>query len=256
MRMWRHYTSEEISFVRKNIKGKTYEEMRAMFNKRFGLSLTKKQFDTLMYKHKFKNGLGTINGYPPANKGMRWHYTPEHKRYRAIGNERIDQGYVVVKVTNQRPWVWKGKHIVLWEAKHGKVPKGHKVVFLDKNRRNFDLNNLALITNGELFVMNHLKLFTTDRDTTLANIAMVKMMCKITRLKEKTFIVMKNKRMLFQSNSGTLYFVIKHKGRFISVWKTKTGKQIKVRSLKSRATRAQAQRELYEYAQSKGWQRI
>lgn len=177
----RHYTTEEISFVRKNVKGKTYAEMLALFNKRFNFSLTLKQFETLMYKHKLHNGLGTINGYPPGNKGKT--HEPWRGNYSPVGTERIDAGYVVIKTAD--PNVWNRKHTAIWEAANGKVPKGHIVIFLDKNKKNISLDNLALVSRSVHQLMNKMKLYTTNREITKANIAVCEIKKKIAELKKK-----------------------------------------------------------------------
>jgi hypothetical protein len=39
---------------------------------------------------------------------------------------------------------------VIWEEFHGPVPPGHQVIFLDGNKRNFDLQNLACMTSAEV----------------------------------------------------------------------------------------------------------
>jgi hypothetical protein len=168
MRMRRWYTKEEIQFVKENIPRRSYAEMRILFNKRFHLRLTKKQFDTLMYKHKIHNGLGTWNGYAPLNKGKK--HKPQQGNYKAIDYERIQLGYVWVKVGNKKYGGhknWKAKHVALYEKAHGKPPKGHVVIFADGNNRNFDLNNLLLISRKELCVMNSCGLICKHRDLTV-----------------------------------------------------------------------------------------
>lgn len=44
---------------------------------------------------------------------------------------------------------WKMLHVVLWENKHGPIPKGMIIVFKDKNSLNVTLENLELITRSE-----------------------------------------------------------------------------------------------------------
>lgn len=44
---------------------------------------------------------------------------------------------------------WKMLHVLTWEKKYGPVPKGHIVVFKDKNTMNLKLQNLELITKEE-----------------------------------------------------------------------------------------------------------
>ena len=67
-----------------------------------------------------------------------------------------------MEVKIAEPNKWRGKHVILWEQEHGPRPKGHKVIFADGNHRNFTPENLILVSNGELLIMNHLKLVTPD----------------------------------------------------------------------------------------------
>ncbi|MDR1839275.1 MAG: HNH endonuclease [Treponema sp.] len=168
MRMHRWYTPEEIQFVKKNIRGRTYIETLKLFNKRFGLRLSLKQLETMTYKHKIYNGVGKwLPGHIPANKGK----TPPGWRgnWKPVGSERLSQGYVWVKVTDIKhrgSKNWKAKHAAIWEKENGRVPKGHVVIFADRNNRNFELDNLMLISRAELSVMNNLGLIANNKELT------------------------------------------------------------------------------------------
>lgn len=59
-----------------------------------------------------------------------------------IGSEKIDShGYTQVKVA--LPHTWRMKHYLVWEAAHGPIPADHQIYFIDGDRRNFRLTNLA-----------------------------------------------------------------------------------------------------------------
>jgi hypothetical protein len=85
--------------------------------------------------------------YEKMKPGM---FKPGHKshNYMAIGSERIEKidGYVQVKV-KRATWVFK--HRLIWEQHNGPIPVNHVVIFIDGNKRNFDINNLQLITLQE-----------------------------------------------------------------------------------------------------------
>lgn len=67
-----------------------------------------------------------------------------------VGAETQDKyGYVMVKVAE--PNVWQYKHHVAYGEP---VPTGHKVIFLDGNKYNFERDNLQLISNAELMQKN------------------------------------------------------------------------------------------------------
>jgi hypothetical protein len=196
MRMHRWYTKEEIQFVKKNIKGRPYLEMLKMFNKRFGLEISLKQLETITYKHGIKNGIGSLRpGLIPWNKGKKiGHYSKKHKKYKPFGAERIvisnhgkkyEQSYVEIKTGYLR---WERKHVLIWKKAHGRIPKGHCVIFADGNNRNFKLDNLLLVSRAELGVMNSAGLIFNNGKLTKSGqiIANVKMAIGKRKRKKKT----------------------------------------------------------------------
>jgi hypothetical protein len=45
---------------------------------------------------------------------------------------------------------WRPKHHLVWESHHGQpIPKGHAVIFGDGNNRNFDPDNLILVSRAQ-----------------------------------------------------------------------------------------------------------
>lgn len=70
-----------------------------------------------------------------------------------VGSERITKdGIRQRKVTDSGypPNDWKSVHSLLWEEHHGPIPKGHVVVFRNGNREEIRIENLEMITRGEL----------------------------------------------------------------------------------------------------------
>lgn len=103
-------------------------------------------------------------GHVPGNKGVKgWqaggrsHETRFKKgnhpqTWQPIGSERINaDGYRDRKVsdTGYPPRDWKGIHRIIWEEANGPIPKGHIVVFRDRDRTHIELANLEMITIGE-----------------------------------------------------------------------------------------------------------
>ena len=90
-------------------------------------------------------------------------------------NYKRGQQYVYEKVAE--PNVWRPKHILEWERKYGKVPKGKIVIFADGNTLNTDIDNLILIGRNQNAVMNRWKIHGSNKDTaeTAANIASLKL---------------------------------------------------------------------------------
>ncbi len=85
-----------------------------------------------------------------------------------IGAERISKdGYLEVKIQDSHGnRNWKGKHILIWEAANGPVPPGHVIIFGDGNKRNFELDNLILVTRAQLVRLNQNNLIQEDVELT------------------------------------------------------------------------------------------
>lgn len=63
-----------------------------------------------------------------------------------IGYERLGKDdYIEIKTAQG----FRSKHRAIWEAKFGPVPKSHIVIFRDGDKRNFDIDNLELISRVE-----------------------------------------------------------------------------------------------------------
>ncbi len=81
---------------------------------------------------------------------------------RKIGSERIAKdGYIEVKVTdkfhnNEARKNWRNKHLVIYEEYHKCTVDTKKdcVIFLDGNKRNFDIDNLYLVSRAENRTLN------------------------------------------------------------------------------------------------------
>ena len=68
------------------------------------------------------------------------------------------------------------------EEINGEVPYGHNLVFLDGNRLNDDMDNLALIKRSELARLGHQKLINSDAEVTKTGINIVRIQQRISEL--------------------------------------------------------------------------
>jgi hypothetical protein len=172
------YTAAEIRFLRSHVAWRSYTELTEMFNRRFGLSFTVSRVGSTLKRLGISNGRdsrfrpGRIpfnkgkKGYWPAGCEKGW-FKPGNRpqTWQPVGTEIIDEnGYVKVKTRNPR--TWKFKHRLIWEKAHGKIPKGHTVLFADRNRLNFNPDNLLLVSRGELAVMNRQDLISAHGNLT------------------------------------------------------------------------------------------
>lgn len=76
-----------------------------------------------------------------------------------MGSERLVDGYRYTKVSDIRnvPWTrnWVATHILLWEKEHGPLNRRtHALLFKNGDRKDVRLENLELITRGDLVRRN------------------------------------------------------------------------------------------------------
>jgi HNH endonuclease len=79
------------------------------------------------------------------------------KLYKPIGTERLTkEGYLERKIHDGMPFQsrWRAVHLIRWEEKNGKLPKGHCLKCLDDNRQNTDPENWVAIPRGALPFLN------------------------------------------------------------------------------------------------------
>lgn len=186
----RKYNAEHVDYIATNITGRSFKELTAMFNERFGMGLRVSAITSLADRHGLHNGRDTrLNkgyeptqfkkGHVPANKGQKGISYPGMKptqfkkgnkphNWVPLRSERITKdGYIQVKIDEGRfQHNWRGKHILIWEGENGPVPKGHAVIFGDGNNRNFELDNLILVSRKQLVRLNQLNLIQNDAELT------------------------------------------------------------------------------------------
>lgn len=196
--MNRKYSDEHIEWLKENIQGCYFKDLTEMFNKRFDMTLKVSTMISLTDRNGLHNGIDSrLNkGYEPTqfkkgnvpfNKGMKgtggWKPTQFKKgnvpgNYRPVGSERINvEDYIEIKVAD--PKTWNYKHVFVWEEHNGLVPKGHVVIFGDRNRRNFDISNLILVSQKQLLILNRKGLIQKDADLTRSAIVVTDIYNKI-----------------------------------------------------------------------------
>ncbi|MFU1797352.1 HNH endonuclease signature motif containing protein [Paenibacillus azoreducens] len=186
-------SDEQTEFVVSHVRGLSNLELANLVNETFNLNLTSKQIKTWKQNHGLSSGLRGSEGHAPPNKGTKGLYNVGGNRtsfkkgqralnYKPVGSERIDRdGYTLIKVSDEGPWHkrWRHKHKVVWEEKHGSIPKGHVILFADQNKRNIDLDNLILIKQSQLSVLNKKGLLHNEAELTKTGIIMADIYLKI-----------------------------------------------------------------------------
>lgn len=192
------YTKKQVDWLKKNVSGRGNAELTRMFNKRFGLDLKVSQIKAFKTNRKLSSGLtGWFPpGHVPYNKGKKgvggWPPTQFKKGNRPpnwvpLGSERITKnGYIQIKIQEGKLQKnWRGKHVLIWEEKHGPLPEGHAIIFGDGNNRNFDVNNLLLVSRKQLVRLNQNKSIQNDAELTKVAIKIVDLQHKISERRKK-----------------------------------------------------------------------
>lgn len=200
--MNRKYTQEHIDYIAANIPGCPFKELTDMFNKKFGMNLKVSAMVSLADRHGLHNGRDTrLNkgwkptqfrkGCTPWNKGKKGvctggkatQFKKGHKPHNwvPIGSERITKdGYIQVKIQEGKfQHNWRAKHVLVWEATNGPVPKSHAVIFGDGNNRNFDPGNLLLVSRKQLARLNQNNLIANNVELTKTGIVIADIYSKI-----------------------------------------------------------------------------
>ena len=172
--MTKRYTQDQIDFLRVGYQSMNVRGLARAFNAEFGTNKTDIQIKAFISRKgitsgrdgRFKKGNAPWNvgtkgqGLTGPNKGsFKKGHIPGNTK--PLGAERIDpkDGYILVKVAEKNPYTgaatrYKHKHAHIWEQQFGPVPDGMVVIFRDGDKRNFDLDNLVVITRSELVRLN------------------------------------------------------------------------------------------------------
>jgi hypothetical protein len=167
-------TPVQEKWLRKNVPGKSFIAITDLFNSRFDADFTPLQI------RGFCNKQGIMAG-------------KMFRREFPVGAERVwkSRKKVFVKMPDGS---WLLKHYAVWEKAHGKIPAGHKVIFLDRNTSNFALKNLELVTNPEVIHLQNSGFWCNDREVSRTALAMVRHNLAIHRRLEKKLGAEEHKR--------------------------------------------------------------
>lgn len=193
----KQYPQEIKNFIAENHRGIGHKDMAALLNENFGTNYTTKQISSYYGNHNLNSGLtGWFpKGHAPFNKGKKGVSYESMKatqfkkghlpyNYNPVGSEIVNgDGYVNIKIAD--PNKWKGKHILVWEEHNGPVPPGNAVIFGDGNRRNFDPNNLILVSRKQLAILNKNNLIKNNAELTKTGIIIADIYSKIGDRKKK-----------------------------------------------------------------------
>ena len=171
-------TWAQVRFVRETVVDQSVSATTRALNRAFGT-----EFSTTQIRN-FMSDNNRRGDRPPIHAGDDGRFEKRHKRcVLPVGTETLvnDNRRVLiphVKVDEIHPWSgrrgrMKAKRLVVWERTNGPVPAGFCVVHLDGDVMNCELDNLVLVSRGELARLNQMgwTSLPADRGTRLAAVA-------------------------------------------------------------------------------------
>ena len=188
------YTKEQRKFIEDNVKGRGNKELTDLFNKEFDTNFSVEKIKAYKYNHKLSSGLtGRFEkGQESWNEGKK---CPQIKNktsfkkgnvpvnHRSVGSVRVNaDGYHYTKI--EEPDKWELTHRLIWEQHYGEIRKDQCVIFLNGDKSNLDVTNLAVIERRDLVRLNQKGLITDDREATRSGIGIVKIENKIRDLEK------------------------------------------------------------------------
>lgn len=94
-----------------------------------------------------------------------------------IGTESVtEKGYVIIKTKEKK---WEYKHRYIYQKYKGEIPPGYLIIFADKNNRNFEIDNLILISRKQAMILNKFKLISDDAELTKFGVNVANLIIKI-----------------------------------------------------------------------------
>lgn len=188
-------TDEQHEYFVRHQKMKSAKDIAEELNKIFGLNLKATQIKSYRGNKGISSGLtGRFEkGQVSWNKGKKFPgriSSTSFKKgnipnnHRPVGSERVTvDGYIEVKV--EEPRIWKLKHNVVWEKEHGKIPKGHCVLFKNQDKSDLRIDNLMLVSRSELAKLNKVgALRDTTPEITEAQITILRIEEKVKKLRK------------------------------------------------------------------------
>lgn len=161
-----NYTEEFKKYVKLKSKTMTKNDLKKLVEKKFNICMTRKGFDSYLYRHKIKCIDYNINKIREKNINR----VP-------IGTERITiRGMVKIKIKQPDVWEWKNRY--MYKKYHNcKLKSDDSILFLNQNKLDFRKENLIKISRRESAVISGKRRMTSkDPKLTKTGILVAKLM--------------------------------------------------------------------------------
>jgi len=126
--------------------------------------------DNIGAEYRFKKGQIPVNKGVKGicyegSKATQFKSGSKPLNYKPVGTIRFirdkSDGYFEMKMA-EGMHQWRLLHRVIWERLNGAIPKGQIVIFLDKNQKNLNIKNMALMTKAENMKRNTVHNYPKD----------------------------------------------------------------------------------------------
>lgn len=159
------YTDEMVSYIEENRFKLNVNQMCKSLKINFNKDVTPKALRKYYYRHNLDFKKMVL---------QRQNCTIKHP----IGTESNPDknGLVRIKI-NDKQWVYKQRYI--YEQHYGKIPKGYKVIFLNGDKTDYDINNLAIAPYKDVLYIYGNNLNSCDREITKLSLGVAMLANKI-----------------------------------------------------------------------------
>ena len=190
------FNARQIAFIQHEYLTMAVVELTAALNKKFRAAFRVQQVKSFVHNHKINCGrTGRFEkGNVPFTAGTKGFVKPNSGNFKKgsepaninpMYSERIcaRDGCMLIKVPEANPYTgaksrYKHKHVWLWEQEHGPAPDGHVITFIDADKLNVVIENLMLVTRGELLYLNRHGYNETPPDHRPTVLAMARLECR------------------------------------------------------------------------------
>lgn len=159
------YSEEIVEYIENNRMKLNTRQMCKSLAINFDKKITEKTLRKYYYRHNLDFKKQTT---------QRQNCTIKH----SIGTEsKPDKnGLVRIKI-NDKQWVYKARYI--YEQHYGKIPKGYKVVFLNGDKTDYDISNLAIARGKDILYAYSKELTSTNKEITKLGLSVAQLKNKI-----------------------------------------------------------------------------
>lgn len=160
------YTKEQNDFLKENVVYYTFPKLTEVFNKRFETNVS------------IVSVRGQCISYLNARRGK----NAFSASTLPLGTEKIKNGMIYVKVSEtpyKRNDRWIPKHWLIYKEHNGEIPNNYRIIFLDGNKMNLDVENLYAIPNKIHTMLNQNGWYINDRNSMIAKIKYCELFYKL-----------------------------------------------------------------------------